>query len=231
MQQIKQVYRISVSTICNQKYVFTLQTMPKYSFKIQGFTLIELIMTLAIAGILIGIALPSYNSTITSSRLTSYANDLVGALNLARSEAIRRGVSVTVRKYDKYSCPTNSVNGTNWEDGWHVFTDIDNDGKCDVSVGDELIRTYGALNPSYTLRGNNNYTNFIRYTPLGISNNIGSFVICDNTDGDNLPEAFTSKLITVNFNGRPHMGIDSNHNGIPEKENGTEIISCTVSPF
>ena len=202
--------------------------MPKYSFNTQAFTLIELVMTMAIAGILVTIAIPSFNSIITSSRLTSYANDLVGALNLARSEAVRRGISVTVRKVDNNSY-TKIGAGVNWEKGWDVFTDIDDDGKFDV--GDELIRTYAELQPSYTLRGNNNFTNFIRYTPLGISNSIGSFVICDNSDGNNVPEANTSKLITVNFSGRPHMGIDSNNNRIPEKENGTEIISCTVSPF
>jgi type IV fimbrial biogenesis protein FimT len=202
--------------------------MPKYSFNTQAFTLIELVMTMAIAGILMTIAIPSFNSTITSSRLTSYANDLVGALNLARSEAVRRGVSVTVRKVDNNSY-TKIGAGVNWEKGWDVFADMDEDGKFDV--GDALIRTYAELQSSYTLRGNNNFINFIRYTPLGISNNIGSFVICDNSDGNNVPEANTSKLITVNFSGRPHMGIDSNNNGIPEKENGTEIISCTVSPF
>ena len=202
--------------------------MSKHSFKTQGFTLIELVMTMAIAGILVSIAIPSFNSIITSSRLTSYANDLVGALNLARSEAVRRGVSVTVRKVDNNSY-TKIGAGVNWEKGWDVFADMDEDGKFDV--GDALIRTYAELQSSYTLRGNNNFINFIRYTPLGISNNIGSFVICDNSDGNNVPEANTSKLITVNFSGRPHMGIDSNNNGIPEKENGTEIISCTVSPF
>jgi type IV fimbrial biogenesis protein FimT len=202
--------------------------MPKYSFNTQAFTLIELVMTMAIAGILVTIAIPSFNSTLTSSRLTNYANDLVGALNLARSEAVRRGVSVTVRKIDNFSY-TNLGAGVNWETGWDIFTDINNDGKFDV--GDALIRTYPQLQSSYTLRGNNNFINYIRYTPLGISNSIGSFVICNNSDGNNIPEKYTSKLITINFSGRPHMGVDSNDNGIPEKENGTEIISCTVSPF
>ena len=202
--------------------------MPKYSFKTQAFTLIELVMTMAIAGILVTIAIPSFNSTLTSSRLTNYANDLVGALNLARSEAVRRGVSVTVRKVDNFSY-TNLAAGVHWETGWDIFTDINNDGKFDL--GDALIRTYPQLQSSYTLRGNNNFANYIRYTPLGISNSIGSFVICDNSDGNNAPEAYTSKLITINFSGRPHIGVDSNDNGIPEKENGTEIISCTVSPF
>ena len=80
--------------------------------------MIELVMTIAIASILMSIAIPSFNSTLTRSRLTSYANDLVGALNLARSEAIRRGIQVTV-----------SHNGalTHWESGWKVFVDINGD--------------------------------------------------------------------------------------------------------
>jgi type IV fimbrial biogenesis protein FimT len=84
---------------------------------------------------------------------------------------------------------------------------------------------------SYTLRGNNNFTNFIRYQPDGTSNNIGSFVLCDNSDGNNIPEANTSKLVTVNSTGRVHIGIDADHDGIPEKDDGTEIVSCTISPF
>ena len=63
------------------------------SAKSSGFTLVELMITLAIAGILVAVGIPSFNSTISSNRLTSYANELVTALNLARSEAVKRGMS------------------------------------------------------------------------------------------------------------------------------------------
>ena len=59
------------------------------SVKSSGFTLVELMITLAIAGILVAVGIPSFNSTISDSRLTSYANEFVTALNLARSEAIK----------------------------------------------------------------------------------------------------------------------------------------------
>lgn len=207
--------------------------MCKNFAKHAGFTLIELLMTIAIAGILVTMAIPSFNSIISSNRLTNSANDLVGALNLARSEAVKRGQQVVVRK-----------TGAEWENGWQVFVDVDrsmaaktnvfnDNGDANLCEADEdcLLQVYAALPEAFTLRGNHNFINFISYSPLGISNNIGSFVICNNSDGDNLPEANTSKLITVNFAGRPHIGIDSNNNGIPEKEDGTEITSCTVSPF
>ncbi|MFI3222228.1 MAG: GspH/FimT family pseudopilin [Methylococcaceae bacterium] len=211
--------------------------MPKYSFNTQAFTLIELVMTMAIAGILVTIAIPSFNSTLTSIRLTSYANDLVGALNLARSEAIRRGIKVTVRKFDNHSCPINSVigtNGANWEDGWHVFTDTDmsNVGKC--VTGDELIRAYPPLMPSYIFRGNNNISNYISFLPSGQSNINGSFVICNNSDGLGIPKANTSRLIIIDNIGRVRMGLDTNNDRIPNTDNtassATNITSCTP-PF
>jgi type IV fimbrial biogenesis protein FimT len=204
------------------------------SIKSSGFTLVELMITLAIAGILVAVGIPSFSSTISSNRLSSYANEFVTALNLARSEAIRRGQNVVVRR----------IGTQQWENGWQVFVDVDRSSTANTNTfnddGDNtlceagedcMLRVYPALSGAFTLRGNNNFVNFIGYTPIGISNNIGSFVICDNSDGNAPSQANTSKLITVNFLGRPHMGIDSDSDGIPEKENGTEIVSCTVSPF
>ena len=189
-----------------------------------GFTLTELMITLAIAGTLIGIAIPSFTSIISSNRLTAYANELVTALSLARSEAIKQGLSVTVRKVDDNSS-TNKGAGANWEDGWDVFTDADSDGNFEA--GDVLIRTYAPLMPSYTLRSNS-FSNFIRFTSSGESNGNGRFVICDNSDGNDIPEANTSKLILVNSIGRVRMGLDSDNDGIPNTNTtaSSNITSC-----
>ncbi len=187
------------------------------SGKSSGFTLVELMITLAIAGILVAVGIPSFNSTISDSRLTSYANDFVTALNLARSEAIKRGQPVSIRK-----------SNANWESGWRLFTDADGDGNEDT--GDTLLRIYTGLPSTFTLRGTTpSYTNRITYQSSGMSAN-GSFVICDNSDGNNVPEANTSRLIIINTVGRVRMGADPDNNGIPEKDN-EEIISCTISPF
>ena len=189
-----------------------------------GFTLTELMITLAIAGTLIGIAIPSFTSIISSNRLTADANELVTALSLARSEAIKQGLSVTVRKVDDNSS-TNKGAGANWEDGWDVFTDADSDGNFEA--GDVLIRTYAPLMLSYTLRSNS-FSNFIRFTSSGESNGNGRFVICDNSDGNDIPEANTSKLILVNSIGRVRMGLDSNNDGIPNTDTtaSSNITSC-----
>ena len=173
----------------------------------------ELMVTLSIAAVVLGIAIPNFSELITSSRLTTSANQLVAALNLARSEAVKRGMSVTVRKA-----------GVNWEDGWDVFTDIDRDNIFNGT--DALIRTYEGLPANYTLRGNNNFANFIRYDRDGLSNQPGSFVICNNSDGDDFPDANTARLIIVNIVGRVRMGADADNDGIPNDDNG-EINTCT----
>ncbi len=176
--------------------------MPKYSFKTEGFTLIELVMTMAIAGILVTIAIPSFNSTLTSSRLTSYANDLVGALNLARSEAVRRGIQVTV---------SNNGTPTHWESGWTVFVDINGDetynppdNLCTTNaIGahteDCLLRVYPGLANGYTLTtGGSLYKKAAAYLPSGMSYTFvgDKFRLCNGTD------MTTSRTIVVDNVGR-----------------------------
>ena len=64
--------------------------------RLNGFTLLEMIITMTIAFILATMAVPAFNSFVESSRLTSNTNLVIGALNLARSEAVRLGESVRV---------------------------------------------------------------------------------------------------------------------------------------
>jgi type IV fimbrial biogenesis protein FimT len=188
----------------------------------RGFTLIELLVTLAVMGIVLAIGVPSYQELIRSNRLTTQINEFSASLNLARSEAIRRGVRVTIRKREG-----------EWESGWRIFTDLSNNGTFDEASGDELLRQHDALAANYTLRGNHNFVNAVSFLPDGSSNNMGAFVLCDNSDGANIPHPGTSRLIIINSIGRTRMGADSNGNGIPEKEAGngetTDISSC-VSP-
>jgi len=201
----------------------------------KGFTLVELMVTIAIAGVLVGIAIPSFTSIISNNRLTTSANELVTALNLARSEAVKRGVSLTVRKVDDKSSTNKNKTAwasANWEQGWDVFTDANDNGEFDTG-DDVLLKTYGALSASYTLRGNS-FSDFINFSSSGQSNGGGSFVICNNSDGNNLPEASTSRLIIVSPIGRLRMGLDANNDGIPNKDTvastASNITSC-LPPF
>jgi len=156
-----------------------------------GVTLIELIITISIAGILVSIAIPSFSSIIRSTRLTTYANELVTSLNLARSEAVKRGVQVSVKKKGS----TNQ----NWDSGWDIFTDLDGDGTLDAA--DTLLKTYPALTNGFTLRtGTVGYQDFAAYLPSGLSLNSSgdTFRLCASS-GD----IVNSRAIEINALGRP----------------------------
>lgn len=156
-----------------------------------GLTLIELIATISIVAILVGIAIPSFSSVIRSTRLTTYANELVTSLNLARSEAVKRGVQISVRRKGS----TNQ----NWDSGWDIFTDLDGDGRLDTA--DTLLKTYPALTNGFTLRtGTAGYQDFAAYLPSGLSlSSIGdTFRLCDSS-----ADTVNSRAIEINAVGRP----------------------------
>ncbi|WP_051822177.1 GspH/FimT family pseudopilin [Desulfonatronum thiodismutans] len=92
--------------------------------KNNGFSIIEVLIVVAIAAILTAIAIPAFNVFIGNTRTSTVANEFVSALNLARSEAMKRGVDVYVcRSSNGTSCAT----GGDWGQGWLVyFTDEDN---------------------------------------------------------------------------------------------------------
>jgi type IV fimbrial biogenesis protein FimT len=146
-----------------------------------GFTLLEMLVVLAILAIGYGIAGPAILTFIQNSRITAQTNAVVASLNYARAEAIDRGVSVTVCKSNDNNTCDNSVN---WEDGWIIFVDSDGNGSRDTSVGstETLLRTHGPLEPydePNTLRGNNNVTNRVTFNSRGSTGNNGTLALCD----------------------------------------------------
>ncbi|WP_417549927.1 GspH/FimT family pseudopilin [Methylophaga sp.] len=133
-----------------------------------GFTLIELMITLVVVIILVAIAAPSFNSMIRDSRAATQANNLLSSLQVARSEAINRGVRVSMRRMSN----TNSV----WEDGWRIFTDWDGDGvfdgdlavkDCSIDGQDCLLMEQQALANNITLRTGGNYAVGVMFLPSG----------------------------------------------------------------
>ncbi len=85
-----------------------------------GVTLIELVVTLSIAAILLTIGVPSFQDLMRNNRSAAQVNEFLTALNLARSEAVKRGASVSVcSSTDSATCRTSSV--TNWADGWILY--------------------------------------------------------------------------------------------------------------
>jgi type IV fimbrial biogenesis protein FimT len=122
--------------------------MSKTEIKSRGVTLIELIVTVAIVGILAAIAMPNLYDVVKRDRLTNQANSLIGALNLARSEAIKRATRVTLcrSKSNHQGVTSVSCDGNSWSDGWIVFVDhAGAAGEFNASAGDHLLQRYASL--------------------------------------------------------------------------------------
>lgn len=125
--------------------------MPNRKTGERGFTLIELLVTLAVAAILVTIAVPNFQSFVRNNRLAAQANELIGALSLARSEAVKRGANVEVCvSSNSTSCGTGS-----WAQGWVVRH----------AAG--VIRSHGVLTGGSSLSAGTDVGTKITFTPSG----------------------------------------------------------------
>lgn len=110
-----------------------------------GFTLLELMVVIAIAAILLALALPSFTSTLRSNRVATSTNELLATLSLARSEAVRntRGAGVCTSA-DGGAC------GGDWDSGWLVWGDSNGNGALDA--GETVVR-YSQARSSLAMTG------------------------------------------------------------------------------
>lgn len=99
--------------------------------RISGFTLIELMVTVAVLAILVTVAIPNYQAFVVNSRMTAQANDFLASLNLARSEAVKRNAPVSM----------NAVGG-DWASGWEI-----------VDAGGNVLKVHPALEGASSLDG------------------------------------------------------------------------------
>lgn len=166
--------------------------------KQSGATLMELMVVLAIAGILLAVGIPGFASLFQTSRLSSATNELVSSLHLTRSEAIKRNARAVM-------CPSatgTSCAGGGWHQGWLVFHDANNNAALDG--GERVILSQEALPADIRLTGNQPVSRYISYTPTGATRlssgafQAGTLTVCLKSPG---PTA--ARQIILSSTGRP----------------------------
>lgn len=147
-----------------------------------GFTLYELMVTLAIVGVVLVIGVPNLGAYRQNSRMTTTANDLHSAFHLARTEATRAKLNVTICA-SSTSMDANPSCGGTWDQGYIVF--IDNDGNLQTGVGDTVLRAQPAIADGVTLAVANDATYFGFAATgrgrgmVGVLDPISQVVMCD----------------------------------------------------
>lgn len=107
----------------------------------RGFTLVEMLVVLALAGILTVLAVPSFQTLLLSRRVQVALDGLAGDMRFARAEAIKRSSRVTIcASLDGASC---QGAGALWKNGWIIFVPTAASGN--FTAGDEIVRVQGAL--------------------------------------------------------------------------------------
>lgn len=103
-----------------------------------GFTLLELMVSIALLAILITLGIPSFSSIIRNNQASADSNSFVTGLNLARSEAVKRNTEVRLSPIQGIITNGN----TQWSQGWLVWTDSNNNNSVDTA---EIIRRFDAI--------------------------------------------------------------------------------------
>jgi len=168
--------------------------------KNSGFTLLELMATVALVGIVTAIAIPSMTTFAQNDRLTTNINTMVGHLAYARSEAVKRSQQVSLC----ISSNSTGCTGTSWEEGWILYIDANGDGSFseDIPSGEVILSVKQQLDGGNTLTPTN-FTDQVTYDYRGFTTSTGSFLLCDNRSGD------FGKTITITTTGRVRFEDDS----------------------
>jgi type IV fimbrial biogenesis protein FimT len=157
-----------------------------------GFTIIELMVSLVVLGILVTVAIPSFNDLVLSTRIKSAASDLYGALSLARSEAIKRNANVTVGPL---------TGGAEWANGWQV------------KVGATVLATHGAVtNLRVDCPTGTACTQSLTYSRNGRLSS-GTVTLSVDLISPPTPRRVPMRCVTIDVSGRVNVTADNNRDG------------------
>ncbi len=178
-----------------------------------GLTLLELLFTLFLLSLLLGIALPDFTKLIEHKRADNNVRTLVTAIELARTSAIVDNSLVTLcRSRNGEEC------GGDWKNGILVF--VDHDGDRDIDPEDRLVRffTLPSLDGELYWRAFQN-RQYLQITPQGFTRyQNGNFTFCPASG-----ELQHARQLILNRTGRVRLAGDSDGDGIAEDSRGRPI--------
>ncbi len=148
-----------------------------------GFTLVELMVTLTILGVMLTIAAPNFQNVVKNNRIATETNRLLTDLQFARSEAMKRGVRVVLCRSGNPTTATPECGGTanTWSNGWLIFASGDTNNTYD-SATDTLLRVAQASTGAVTIKSNGTPNNGLEFNANSSTNESGAtarFAVCD----------------------------------------------------
>lgn len=165
-----------------------------------GFTFIELMITLVIAGTLVAIGLPSFGSFMERTKITSTTNDYIFSLHKARSEAVKRitgsGLCPSV---NPMAANAACNDGAPYSSGWIVYADENNDGVFDA--GDEILHRVENTGNGFTFTPPAVFANQIYFNESGNSVNSAN-APASGTIGITYAGGSLGRNVIVSANGR-----------------------------
>jgi len=187
----------------------------------RGFTLIEMLVVLTIAVILLAIGIPNMTNLFQTNRLATTTNELVATLNLARSEAIRRGASVVM---------LSTAGARNWGGGWSMFVDLDGNNVRDTSLGslEDEIRRGNTITAPATIVSSAGYATVVQFDGQGRMAGAGPglFLICDDGVNVVVDGQSRARAVIIGATGRVRVAAN-NASQQPLNDAGAAITSCS----
>lgn len=184
--------------------------------KQRAFTLFELIVTVAIAGMLLALAAPSMREVILSNQMASRTNELIADLNFARAQAVAYTQPTSLCWSGNPDAETPTCGGTGgWQTGWLVFLDADADGDIEaddalidrdlsggISIADALLRRHSSRSNigEIDLTGNTNVADRVTFLANGLSSTTGTITVCDDRKDVN-----AARSVVISRGGRVRM--------------------------
>ena len=160
-----------------------------------GFSLYELLLTLALAALLVSIGLPSFSSLLARNRQAVEINALFHAFHLARKQSImRRKVVSLCPSRDGETC----LDDKDWSTGWIMFENTDRDSPPHVDPGEMVLRAHDVSDSVRIIANRKGFT--LRATFKRATN--GTFVICDTQN------RAAAKGLIVSYTGRPRVAFE-----------------------